>query len=518
MENETGFDSYRAWSSLAVVIVGTFLSMISATTVSVALPTIMNVFGASLNSIQWITTAYAMTMAIIIPLAPYLSRVFGGERVYLTAMFIFVCFSVLCAFSWGLDVMLFFRIMQAVGGGLMQPIGMGMILSLFPHEKRGLAFGVFGVAAMAAPAFGPTLGGYVVQFFDWRYIFFLNLPFGILAIFLALKYFKFSKRIPFPKFDLSGFISAAIASGLILYLLGKNQEVSWSDPHYVYMLIIGIGALCFFISNELYSDSPLLDLRILKNWNFSLSLVLTVIQALMMMSATYIMPIFLQNFKGLSAMRAGETLLPSSLVMALLMPIAGRISDIAGEKGTKWVIVIGIVISVAATFSLSSLMNVNAAITSLIIVSSLRNVGLGLAMMPSRTIGLADIALNDSQKATAMMTFIMQFSSSLSVAFVTSMISRKFNSSYAYATSQLTSFNKPFAETVTNLSTSFVNGGLSPSDATSQALSTVLQSIYIDQYALAIAFTIFVTATIGMFSLFIVPLFKPKKKNPLEAS
>ncbi|MCL1976330.1 MAG: DHA2 family efflux MFS transporter permease subunit [Firmicutes bacterium] len=516
MENETVFDSYRAWSSLAVVIMGTFLSAISSTTISVALPTIMNVFGANLSNVQWLMTAYALTMAIIIPLGPYLSNVFCSERVYLVAIIIFTSFSALCAFSWSLNIMLLFRILQAVGGGLMQPIGMGMVLSLFPPEKRGVAFGVFGIAAMAAPAFGPTLGGYIVQILDWRYIFFVNIPFGVLAVTLALKFFQFSKRIPFPKFDIAGFISAAIASSFLLYLLGKNQEISWSEPHYVYMLIIGVGAFIFFIANELYCASPLLDLRILKKWNFSLSLVLTIIQALMMMSASFIMPVFLQNFKGLSALHSGQILLPATLTMALLMPIAGRISDLAGEKGTKIVIAIGIIICGAASFAIASLMNVNASITALVLVLCIRNIGLGLSMMPARTIGLTDIAPADSQKATAMSSFIMQFSSSLAVAFVTLMISTRSNFNYSYAASQLTPFNIPFNETLYSLTAFFSNMGLSASDAAARAISTILQTVYVENYVLAIQYTVFITAVIGMLSLLIVPLFRTKKNRPSD--
>ncbi|MCL2336087.1 MAG: DHA2 family efflux MFS transporter permease subunit [Firmicutes bacterium] len=512
MANETSFDASRAWSSLTVVIVGTFLAAISATTISVALPTIMNVFGASLSSVQWITTAYAMAMAIVIPLAPYLSRVFSSERVYLIALVIFITFSILCAFSWDLNVMLLFRVMQAVGGGLMQPIGMGMVIALFPPHKRGVAFGVFGIAAMAAPAFGPTLGGYIVQVFDWRYIFFLNLPIGLIAIALALKFFQFGKRIPFPKFDISGFISATLASGLLLYLIGKNKEIDWNNPHYVYMLIIGVGALVFFIVNELYSESPLLDLRILKNWNFSLSLVLTVIQVLMMMSASYVLPIFLQNFKGLSAMHSGQVLLPSTLVMALLMPVAGKISDVAGEMGTKVIIAFGIVLAGVATFFLATRMNINASITSIILIASIRNIGLGISMMPARTLGLTEITPKDSQKATAMSSFIMQFSSSLSVAFITLMISNRLNANYAYATSQITVSNIPFNEAVKNLTADFVSKGMAATDAASQAAATILKALYINNYCLAIEHTVFVTALIGTAFVLVVPFFKTKKK------
>ena len=518
MENENGFDAFRAWSSLSVVIISTFLSAISATTISVALPTIMNVFGAGLNDVQWLTTVYALTMAIIIPLAPYLSNVFCSERVFLTAIVIFTCFSFMCAFSWSLNVMMVFRILQAIGGGLMQPIGMGMVIAQFPPDKRGLAFGVFGIAAMAAPAFGPTLGGYIVEFFGWRYIFFLNLPFGIIAVAMGLRFFKFRKRIPFPEFDISGFVTAAAASSLLLYLLGKNEEISWSAPHYSYMLIIGTGAFAYFIVNEFYSTAPLLDLRILRNWNFSLSLILTVVQPLMMMSVSFIMPVFLQNFKGLSAMHSGQILLPSMLVMALLMPIAGKITDIAGERGTKWVIAAGIIICGAASFSISSLINVNASITTLVIVLSIRNIGLGLSMMPARTIGLIDISPADSQKATAISSFIMQFSSSLSVAFVTMMVSTRFNANYAYATSQLTPFNVTFNEELNKLTTNYVYMGLPAPDAYSQAAAAILRAVYVENYVLAIQNAIFITAIIGMASLLIVPLFKVVKPGECRTS
>lgn len=516
MENKAGFDSFRAWSTLAVVIVGTFLSAISSTTISVALPTIMNVFGTNLDGVQWITTVYALVMAIVIPLTPYLSKVFSSERVYIAALFIFTVFSTLCAFSTSLNMMLFFRIMQAIGGGMMAPIGMGMVIALFPVEKRGLAFGVFGIAAMAAPAFGPTIGGYIVQYFGWEYIFYLNLPFGIIAVILALKFFKFGERAPFPRFDIAGFISAALASSLLLYLLGKNQNLNWHDPIYTYMVIIGVGALIFFIANELFSESPLLDLRLLKNRNFSASLFITMITSLVLMGISYTMPVFLQNFRGLTAMESGVVLLPSTLVMALIMPIAGKITDLAGVRGTKWIIAGGIILCSMTTFMISELININSSITSIIILTSIRNIGLGLFMMPARTLGLIEITHRDSQKATSLSTFVTQFASSISVAFVTLVISTQVNVNLTSATSQLTPFNIPFTDTIKNLAANFVSHGLSAEAASSQALTVIYKQIYTENYVLAIQYAVFVTAVIGLVALIVVPLFKSKNKVMLS--
>lgn len=516
--DELNFDPAKAWSTLAVVILGTFMSIIDSTVVSVALPTIMNVFGVALSSVQWITTAYMLAMAIIIPLTPYLSKVFGSERLYMVAMIIFTSSSFLCGFAWSLNTMIVFRILQAIGGGMMTPIGMGMIISSFPPSKRGVAFGVFGIAAMAAPAFGPTLGGYIVEYLGWRFIFYVNIPIGIVAVLLATIFFKFSKRNPFPKFDILGFISSGIGTSFLIYLLGKNQSIDWNNPMYVYMTIIGIGALAFFIVNELYTDAPLLDLRLLKDANFTLSLVLTVFMMLMMISMSYTLPVFLQNFKGLSALQSGETLLPSSLVMAVAMPIAGKLSDTLGEKGTKWIIAGGIIVCGVATFAISTLMNINASVTDIIIMSSIRNIGLGIAMMPARTLGLTEIGPKESQRASAMQMFIQQFSSSAVVASVTMLITNRFNYNYAGATSQLTPFNLPLMDAVQKLTAQFISQGLSAADAATQAMTTILQGVYAQNYVLAIQFTIFTCAVIGLASLVFVPFFKTKKKEPAVLS
>ncbi len=510
MSQEMHYDATRAWSTLIVVILGTLMSILDSTVLSVALPTVMNVFGITLTSAQWITTCYTLTMAIVIPLTPYLSRVFGSERVYMVAIIVFTISSFLCGFSWNLSSMIVFRVLQALGGGMMSPIGMGMVMTLFPPHKRGMAFGVYGIAAMAAPAFGPTLGGYIVEYLGWRYVFYINIPIGIIAVFLATIFFEFRTRIPFPKFDIRGFVSAAIASIFILYLVGENDNIDWSTPRYIYMLIIGIGAFVYFVVNELYEDEPLLDLRMFKYRNYTVSIVLTTIQMLMMLSISYTMPMFLQRFKGLSAMSAGEVLLPSSLVMAFVMPFTGKITDKVGLRGTKYVVAIGISICGISTLYISTLMNVNSSISSIVIVSSIRNIGLGLSMMPVRTLGLADIPQKDMQKATAMQTFVQQFSSAILVTIVTYIITARFNYNYANATSQLTSFNIPLTDTIKVLVNSFMAKGLSATDATSKALSTVLQGVYVDNYILAMQYTIFVCAIVGTMAILAVPLFKVK--------
>jgi len=507
-EEEPPFDAWKAWTISTVVILGILMSMLDSTVVNVTLPTIMSVFNVAMSGVQWISTAYTLSMAIVIPLGPYMSRVFGPERVYMAALAIFTASSFLCGFSWSLNTLIVFRIIQAIGGGVMMPIGMGMVMTLFPPSKRGLAFGVFGVAMTAAPAFGPTLGGYVVDALGWRYVFYINVPIGIVAFFLGTMFFQFIKRNPFPRFDIVGFLSAGIGSSLLLYLLGQNTSIDWTDPKYIYMTILGVGGIVFFLINELLIDEPLLDLRLLKNRNYSVSMILSIIQTLMMMSIAYTTPIFLQDFKGMSAMESGEVLLPSSLVMALFMPIAGRITDMAGPRMTKWVIAIGITICGASTFWMSSLMHIDASITDIIIASSIRNIGLGISMMPVQTMGLFSIPVKDSQRATALQTFIRQYSSSITVALVTFSVTSRFDSNYANAAAQLTPFNQPLNNLIAQLSPMLTAGGVPAGSSSQEVLSLVVGQLYEQNYVLAIQYTIFTFAIVGMFALVMVPFFK----------
>ena len=489
------------------------MSMLDSTVTSVALPTIMNVFGVSMTGIQWVTTAYTLSMAVVVPLGPYLSRVFGAERVFLAALFVFTICSFLCGVSWSLNTLILFRILQALGGGIMMPIGMAMVLALFPPSKRGLAMGVFGVAMTAAPAFGPTLGGYIVDSLGWEYVFYVNVPIGIIAVMMAFVFFEFAPRQPFPRFDIPGFISSAIGSSFILYLLGKSESIDWTDPTYIYMTIVGVGALIFFVANEIVSDNPLLDLRILKYRNYTVSMILVIVQQLMMVGVIYTTPIFLQNFRGLNALQSGQVLLPSSLVMAALMPIAGKLTDIAGQRGTKWLIGSGVAISGTFTFILSSKLTLDASIMDIIILNSIRNIGLGISMMPVMTLGLFSIPVADAQKATALQRFIQQISASMVIAAVTYSITTKFNANYAGAVAQLTPSNVPLSDTLRALSGMLVQQGMAAADATQQALTLIVTRIYQENYVLAMQFTIFLTALVGTCALLLVPFFKVDKRQ-----
>ena len=515
---EPPFNARKAWTVSTVVVLGIFMSMLDSTVTTVALPTVMNVFGVGMTSIQWLTTAYTLSMAVVVPLGPYLSRVFGAEGVFLASLIVFTCGSFLCGFSQSLDMLILFRILQALGGGIMMPIGMGIVMQLFPPSHRGLALGVFGVAMMAAPAFGPTIGGFIVDSLGWRYVFYVNVPIGIAAVLLGFVFFDFVKRQPFPRFDIAGFVSSAIGSGFLLYLLGKADSIDWTNPTYVYIAIAGVGALVFFIVNEIFRDDPLLDLRLLKNRNYSVSLILVTVQQLMMMSVMYTTPIFLQNFRGLTAMQSGEVMLIPSLVMALLMPVAGRVTDIVGEKGTKWVVAAGIVISGSMTLILSTKMTLGASITDVVLYNSLRNIGMGMSMMPVMTLGLFSIPLKDSQNATALQRFIQQFSSSMSTAIVTYMVTSRFNVNYAGATAQLTPFNLPFMAQVNAIASQLAQAGMSAANATQQAMISIVTQLYEQNYVLAIQFTIFLTAIIGIGALVMVPIFKIDKIPAAETN
>src|SRR4051794_775907 len=177
-------DNHKWWV-LGIVVLGSFMSILDSTVVNIALPKLISVFSTDIHGAQWVLTSYLLALAVVIPMTGYLQETFGGKRVYMITLTLFTIASILCGFAWSLNVMIFFRVLQGLGGGLIMPLGMSLLLREFRTEERGTALGIFGIPLMLGPAIGPTLGGYLVQYVDWRFIFFINIPIGIFAVFAA---------------------------------------------------------------------------------------------------------------------------------------------------------------------------------------------------------------------------------------------------------------------------------------------------------------------------------------------
>ncbi len=409
------------WLQLLVIILGTFIAILTSSTVNVALPTMMTVFGVSASDAQWVLTSYMLTMGVVIPMAGYLGDNFGYKRVYFLALLFFITGSMLCGISWNIPTMIVARVIQAVGGGIMQPLGMAIVYRSAPRSKIGLVLGVWGIAAMAAPAIGPTVGGYIVEYVNWRVIFYLNVPIGILDLFLASMLLTETQLIKAKKFDFNGLILCGVGLFCLLLALAKGNNKGWSSAYIVSLFTIAALSLLIMLYHELRADDPILELRILKDPIFTLSLIIGSVLSIGMYGAIFLVPILLQNVLGQSALTSGLILLPAGVAMALMMPVSGRVFDRFGSRG---VTIVGVAMVIIGTW-LFAHVNQNTPFRYMTIVLAVRGMGIGLSMMPSNTAGMMNIPAYLVGKASSMSNMFRQVAACFGVAMFTTIMQNR---------------------------------------------------------------------------------------------
>ncbi|HEY4007451.1 MAG TPA: DHA2 family efflux MFS transporter permease subunit [Pseudonocardia sp.] len=389
--------------ALGILIIGMFMSVLDVSIVNVAVPAIQKDFGAATEDIQWIVTAYSLMLGVIVPLSGWLGDRVGLNRAYLLSLLGFSVGSALCGFAWSLPSLVLFRVVQAVPGGLLPVITLTMVYRIVPKEKIGTAMGIYGLGVVFAPAVGPTLGGYLVEYQNWRLIFFINVPIGLAGA--ALAFFLLRKFPPMPvgRLDVWGFVT--IASGLfaLLLALSKGQDWGWGGYRVLMLIAASASLLALFVVIELTTERPLIDVRIFRKWQLTISLVLIFVLYLGFFAVVYYLPQFLQTGQHLTPLHTGLVLLPEAVAMGALMPIAGQLFDRIGPRVPATA---GLLIAAFAAYLLSG---ITADLTqrNVVIWTWLTGIGTGLAIMPVMTAGLAVLPEeNDGDGSTA--TNLMQ--------------------------------------------------------------------------------------------------------------
>jgi EmrB/QacA subfamily drug resistance transporter len=409
------------WLAISVVIVGTFMAILDSSIVNVAIPKMMVIFKASTDQIEWILTGYMLTMSIVIPLTGYLGDRFGLKKLYIFALTVFTIGSALCGLATSTETMVAARVVQAIGGGMIMPVGMAMIYRIVPLEKRGLALGVWGIAAMAAPTIGPTLSGYIIQYLNWRLIFTLNIPIGIIGVTLAIILLKETSTRNDKTFDIFGAITCAVGLFSLLLALSKGNSLGWTSGYILGLFAVAAISLLSFIFIELHHKDPLLELRILKVFPYGLSMIISTITTLGMYGALFLMPLYLQNLRGYTPLQAGMLMLPAAIVTGIMMPISGRLFD---KFGAKWLTVIGLCILTTASYLLSKI-TMDTSYNTVMMIMMVRGIGMGLAMMPAQTAGMNAIPRELSGRATALNSTIKQISGSFGIAILTTILGHR---------------------------------------------------------------------------------------------
>lgn len=508
MMEDNNNDLLSAWLSLCVVIIGTFMSILDSSIVNIALPKMMAVFGVSLDDAKWIITAYALVLGAVIPLTGYLQEIFGTKRLYMFALAMFTLGSLLCGFSWSNTSMIIFRIVQAIGGGIIMPVGMSIIYQVFPREKIGVALGFWGIAAMAAPAIGPTLGGYIIEKMDWRLIFNINVPIGIVGVILAGILLKGTERKPFKSFDIIGFLSSTVGIVSVLYVLGEGSSIDWGKIENPILMTLGCLSLVLFIVNELTHPDPLLDLRILKLFDFSISQIISTVLTFALMGGVYVLPLFLQNVRGYTAMEAGIIMLPGALVMGVMMPISGSLFE---KVGVKTVVIPGLILLAISSYELATAINMNTSRETIILINCIRSIGIGLSMMPISTIGMNAVPKHLVGKASALQNTIRQIAGALSVTVMSTIMQWKTDYNYLKMSEQISVYNGTSNNTLSILTSSYIHAGLPQGTAKGMALSQLLRMVQGQATLDAMAYSVIVTAVMVLAAIVLTLFMKDKK-------
>lgn len=407
---------------IAILFFGAFVAFLNNSLLNVALPTIMTDFDVEYSTVQWLATGYMLVSGVLIPVSAFLITKFKNRTLFLTSMVIFTLGTALAAFAPNFGVLLAGRMIQAVGSSVMGPLLMNIMLVSFPREKRGAAMGIFGLVMITAPAIGPTLSGYIVEYWDWRVLFEMILPFAIASIVLA--FFKLENILETrnPSLDVVSILLSVLGFGGLLYGFSMASSEGWSDVlHVIGPIIIGAIALTLFITRQLKLDEPLLDLRVYKYPMFALGSVISMVTSIAMFSGMILTPAYVQSVRGISPLDSGLMMLPGAIVMGLMSPITGKLFD---KFGPRVLAFIGLAITAYSTYLLSVL-TLDSTYTYIVVIYTLRMFGMSMIMMPIMTNGLNQLPTRLNPHGTAVNNTAQQVVGAIGTAlFVTIMNSQ----------------------------------------------------------------------------------------------
>ncbi|MCM3569500.1 DHA2 family efflux MFS transporter permease subunit [Neobacillus mesonae] len=399
---------------LAILFIGAFVSFLNNSLLNVALPSMMVDLGIKdYSTIQWLATGYMLVSGVLVPASAFLMTRFSNRSLFITSMAIFTLGTALAAFAPNFGVLLGGRMIQAAGSSVMGPLLMNIMLVSFPREKRGAAMGVFGLVMITAPAIGPTLSGYIVEYYDWRLLFEMILPLAVISLLLAIwKSENVMEQNKNATIDYFSVVLSTIGFGGLLYGFSSASSDGWTDPIVLSALIAGAVSLIIFVIRQLKMNEPLLDLRPYKYPMFALSSVIAIVNAVAMFSGMILTPAYVQNVRGISPLDSGLMMLPGAIVMGIMSPITGKLFD---KFGPRVLAVLGLSITAVSTYMLANL-QIDSSYSYIILVYTLRMLGMSMVMMPIMTNGLNQLPTRLNPHGTAINNTAQQVSGSIGTA------------------------------------------------------------------------------------------------------
>ena len=427
------------WIVTLTVMIGTIMAARDSSIVNVALPYMRGSLGASVEEITWVATGYILSTVIVMPIIGMLSARYGRRNFYLVSIVSFTISSMLCGMAWNMTSMVVFRIIQGMGGGALIPVSQAILRETFPPEEQGMAMGLYGFGVVLGPAFGPTIGGWLTDHFSWPWIFYINVPIGILNVLLVMRFIKDPPYLVREKgtIDLLGLSLMTIGLGALQIMLEKGEQEDWFASGMIRCLLIAaIAGIILFIWRELTIDRPAVDLRILKDVNFASGSLIGGFLGMGLMGSLFLLPLFLQQLLGYPALDSGVIQMPRSLAMAVAMPLGGRFYN---KFGPRALIGSGLVVTAISFYQLSRL-SLDMGFFDIFVPQLLQGAGFGLIFVALSTAALSTIEKRSLTAAAGLYNVVRQVFGSIGIAIAASQLTKSMNVYHAVLAEKVTDY------------------------------------------------------------------------------
>jgi DHA2 family multidrug resistance protein len=476
----TGRAAINPWLIAITVTIATFMELLDTSIANVALPHVAGGLAVSYDESTWVLTSYLIANAVVLPLSAWLSRVFGRKNYYMTCVALFVASSFLCGIAPNLGLLIFARILQGIGGGGLAPVEQAILVDTFPAAKRAGAFALYSMAIVTAPAIGPPLGGWITDHFSWRWVFFINVPIGLISLLLTSRLVsdppQFVEEVKAARqggkltIDYWGILLVALGLGSLEIVLDKGQHEDWLRSHFiVFFLCVGFLALLATVIYEWRHRDPVVEIKLLKERNFALACILYFIFGFILFGSTVLIPQMLQSLFGYSATDAGLVLGPGALVIVVMAPFVVRLTPRVGAGK----LIAGASLIIGAAMWCYASLNLHTDYRTYALVRALQGVGLGFFFVPVSQLAYSYLPMNKNNKASSITNLFRNLGGSFGVAFVTTVLERRTQFHHSIMAQHLTPSDPSFLEKLDSITQYLVSMGASTADATQKAYGMI---------------------------------------------